>query len=248
VLNAQWHEAANFPRRHRRAIAQDIADHIRRRIVTGDLQTGQRLPAIPKLARLFGVSPPTAQAAIHILRALGFIRVSHGNGTYVAHPRIGAATLSHAFQNASVRELAAMRAMIDQQLPVVAAAAVRSRGSRTTARIPAPLRDIGFLSAERALARHLGPERYLRADAAFHEEIIRSVHGMEIVRDVYHGIVRRLEPWALATADLVAVDPTLDELHRRMSVAVIGGRPVEAARLARAIARREEASTTAVLG
>lgn len=248
MLNAQWHEAANFPRLHRRAIAQDIADHIRRRIVSGDLAIGQRLPAIPKLAGLFGVSPPTAQAAIHILRALGFIRVSHGNGTYVAHPRTGAATLSHAFQNASVRELAAIRAMIDQQLPVVAAASVRSRGGRTRTRIPAPLRDIGFLAAERALARHLGPERYLRADAAFHEEIIRSVRGMEIVRDVYTGIARRLEPWALATADLLAVDSTLDDLHRQMSVAVIDGQPVKAARLARAIARREAASIAATLG
>jgi GntR family transcriptional regulator, transcriptional repressor for pyruvate dehydrogenase complex len=236
VLNAQWHEAANFPRQRRTALAQDIADHLRRRIVTGDLHVGQRLPGIHRLATLFGVSSPTAQSAIHILRALGFVRVSHGNGTYVARPRGGAATLTYAFLKASTTELAEMRAAIDRRVPAVVARAVAS-GQRS--RLPRTLSDISFLAGERAMARHMGPESYLRADLAFHEAIIRSVRGLEATREVYASIGERLGPALLGAADLIAADEGLDGAHRQLAAVILGGSTLSAERLARDIAERE---------
>jgi DNA-binding FadR family transcriptional regulator len=182
------------------------------------------------------VSAPTVQSAIHILRALGFVRVSHGNGTYVARPRGGAATLTYAFLNASTKELAEMRAAIDRRVPTVVARAV---ATVPPPRLPKTLSDISFLAGERAVARHMGPENYLRADLAFHEAIIRSVRGLEITREVYMGIGERLGPALLRAADLIAADDSLDETHRQLAAVILDGRALAAERLARDIAERE---------
>jgi len=188
------------------------------------------------MATLFGVSAPTVQSAIHILRALGFVRVSHGNGTYVARPRGGAATLTYAFLNASTKELAEMRAAIDRRVPTVVARAV---ATVPRPRLPRTLSDISFLAGERAVARHMGPENYLRADLAFHEAIIRSVRGLEVTREVYLAIGERLGPTLLGAADLIAADQGLDDAHRQLAAVIVDGRALAADRLARDIAERE---------
>jgi len=188
------------------------------------------------MASLFDVSSPTVQSAIHILRALGFVRVSHGNGTYVARPGGGAATLTFAFLKASTKELAEMRAAIDRRVPIVVARAVAT-GPPT--RLPRTLTDISFLAGERAAARHLGPENSLRADLAFHEAIIRSMRGLEITREVYAGLGERLVPALLGAADLIAADQGLDDSHRQLAEVILDGRALAAERLARDIAERE---------
>ena len=245
MLKAQWREAAIFHRRQHPAIAQSIADQIRRRIVTGDLPRGHRLPSIPKLARLYAVSVSTAQSAVHILAALGFVRVSRGNGTYVAHPRTGTATLTHAFLRASVAELAQMRAAIDERTPVIVARQVRTSPA---ALIPRTLSDINFRVGERSAWRWAHPEDFVRADLAFHEAVISSVRGMEIAREVYVGIGRRLTSALLPVASVLAADTSLEEVHHRLAGAVLNGEVQAAARAARAIAVRELRAVGTMLG
>lgn len=72
-MHAQWWQAAIHRAPRRQVLAQDIADAIRRRIVTHDIAHETRLPSVLTLAAFYGVSPPTAQAAVHILRALGHV-------------------------------------------------------------------------------------------------------------------------------------------------------------------------------
>jgi DNA-binding FadR family transcriptional regulator len=236
VLHTQWHEAANFRRRDRRSLAQCIADDIRRRIVTGDLPVGHRLPSIQKLARLLGVSAPTAQAAVHILVALGFVRVSRGNGTYVRSLPNDSASLIHALLHASPVELAAMRAAIDERAaPLAAAAVARDRHHR----VSKTLGELNLLAGERAARRWSYADTFLRADLAFHAAIVRSASGMEAAHEIYQAIGRRLEPAMLPGAGLLAGDRWLDEGHTTLAAAILDGNAVAAARLAHAIARRE---------
>lgn len=239
MLHTQWHEAANFRRRARRSLAQAIADDIRRRIVTGDLPVGHRLPSIQRLARLLGVSAPTAQAAVHILVALGFVRVSRGNGTYVRSLPSDTASLTHAVMHASPMELAAMRAAIDERAAILAAAAV-ARSPRE--RVPMTLHDINFLAGERAAHRSSYAEIYLGADLAFHAAVVRSVRGLEVAHDVYRAIGERLVPALLPDAGLLAADEPLNDRHRALAAAILDGNSATAARLAYAIARREHGS------
>jgi 5'-deoxynucleotidase YfbR-like HD superfamily hydrolase/DNA-binding transcriptional regulator YhcF (GntR family) len=81
-----------------------IAASIRAAILTGELEPGAQLPTGAELARFFGVSHMTVQAAIRTLRDEGFVRSRSGSGVYVRdqatlpvpsgteHPLTGAAT------------------------------------------------------------------------------------------------------------------------------------------------------------
>jgi GntR family transcriptional regulator len=62
-----------------RAIAQDVA----RRIESGELVPGQRLPTEPELAERFGVHRLTARQAMVELRKAGLVDTQHGRGSFV---------------------------------------------------------------------------------------------------------------------------------------------------------------------
>ena len=243
MLNAQWHEARLFRAAPRSAIAQDIADSIRRRIVTGDLPVNSRLPSMQKLATWYGVSLPTVQAAVHVLRAIGFVRVMPGVGTFVARPREHGAALNHAWLRASPSELGLMRFAVDSQLPAVLAGSVQAAGPALLRRNVA---DLPFLAMERSAARHSWPETFVIADAAFHRSIAAAVPGAEILATLYQRLVNRLQPGLLAAADRQR-EEGLSILHLELAEAIRDGRPLSAARVARAVARRELAALREVL-
>ena len=86
-----------------RVIAQEVA----RRIESGELSPGERLPTEPELADLFGVHRLTARQAMVELRKAGLVDTQHGRGSL----RLGRAgselTGRHCSPVASVRACAA---------------------------------------------------------------------------------------------------------------------------------------------
>jgi DNA-binding FadR family transcriptional regulator len=244
-LNTQWTEAAIFRPQRREALAQGIADHLRRRIVSGDLAAGRRLPSIRRMASLFEVSVPTIQAATHVLVSLGFIRVYPGVGTYVSRPRSRAAVLNHAWLRMKPSELALVRSAIDERMPIVVARLVRTKPPN---RLPRTLSDISFWAHERSTSRIGYPEHFIQADLRFHREVARSVRGSETIADLCDGINSRLTPQLVAVADVQAADHELDRMHLALAASILDGRVITAARLARGIARREARSLDSSLG
>jgi DNA-binding GntR family transcriptional regulator len=69
----------------RRSLRPSIASGLRRRVVTGDLAPGDRLPSEPDLARTLGVSRSSLRAAIALLEEDGLVQRLHGSGTFVTH-------------------------------------------------------------------------------------------------------------------------------------------------------------------
>jgi DNA-binding transcriptional MocR family regulator len=61
-----------------------ISDHLRGRILAGQLSPGDRLPSVRALARSRGVSPFTAARTYELLVAEGLIEARRGSGYYVA--------------------------------------------------------------------------------------------------------------------------------------------------------------------
>jgi GntR family transcriptional repressor for pyruvate dehydrogenase complex len=222
-----------------------VADHVRRRIVSGDLHAGSPLPPLRSLAELFGVSLPTMHAAMHALVALGLVNVRPGIGSFVAQPRTDAAVLNHAWLRASQMELAAMRAVIDERL-AYAAAKLMAHSSPT--RVPATLDGIHLFAGERSGHRHSYPEQFLRADTAFHRMIGASLRGYEVVAGIRDRIDGRLHHAFMAVADVLAVDDLLHQDHLDLAAAVMDGRPLEARRVARRIANHEAAALGHTLG
>lgn len=213
--------------------------------MSGDLRVGSRLPSIRKLAALFGVSVPTMHAATQALVALGFVRISRGNGTFVAQPKDGAAVLNHAWLQARPAELAAMRALIDERAATIAARLVATARPN---RVPSTLSLIHLLAQDRASSRFGYAERFVDTDTAFHRAVAASIRGFEITAGLRERIDWRLRPQLLAVADVHAGDDRLHQSHIDLAAAVLDGQPGMAAGLARRIARREAASLRDVLG
>lgn len=65
-------------------VYRQLADWIADRIETGDLQTGDQIPAERRLADMVGVSVDTVRAAMAVLRERGLVETGHGTGTFVS--------------------------------------------------------------------------------------------------------------------------------------------------------------------
>ena len=70
--------------RNRVKVANEIADRLRRQIVTGQRVRGERLPTEKELARSFGVSQPTIREALRVLDVMGLVDIRHGSGAWIA--------------------------------------------------------------------------------------------------------------------------------------------------------------------
>jgi GntR family transcriptional regulator len=68
---------------HDRPIYRQIADRLRRRVDSGELAAGDRLPAESVLAEQMGVALGTMRQALAVLREEGRIASVHGRGTFV---------------------------------------------------------------------------------------------------------------------------------------------------------------------
>lgn len=62
---------------------EQIADVIAQRIATGVYQPRRRIPSEAAMVEEFGVSRPTARAAVELLRQRGLITTARGKGSYV---------------------------------------------------------------------------------------------------------------------------------------------------------------------
>lgn len=60
-----------------------IADDLRAKIVSEELQVGDRLPSIPEITREYGVARNTAADALDVLTQEGLASARPGSGTYV---------------------------------------------------------------------------------------------------------------------------------------------------------------------
>jgi GntR family transcriptional regulator, transcriptional repressor for pyruvate dehydrogenase complex len=66
------------------SLSDNLAQSISRYIYNNRYSSGDRLPSIAELSRLFGVGQPTMREAIKKLEAYGVLNVKHGSGIYVS--------------------------------------------------------------------------------------------------------------------------------------------------------------------
>ena len=81
------------PNVHVPKVAELIAAHLRRRIVSGELADGDQLPRESELRAEFGVSRPSLREALRVLETEGLIRIRRGNvgGAIVRRPTASSA-------------------------------------------------------------------------------------------------------------------------------------------------------------
>jgi len=101
-----------------------VGEHLLQQIREGHLKPGQKLPSVVELAAAYGVGRSTIREAVSALKAMGWVDVRQGGGTYVktvlpSEPRSGADLL---FQGAeSLIELLEVRKVLESGTASLAA-------------------------------------------------------------------------------------------------------------------------------
>lgn len=147
---------------------QQIADELRRLIISGDLDEGDSLGHESALIERFGVSRPSLREGLRILEAEGLITVVRGvQGGVVAHRpdrRQAARTAALILQtrNVPLADVFAARTIIE---PAAVRMVAQARNRRSSAR------QLRALIAEEVEAID-DAEAFGEANARFHEELV----------------------------------------------------------------------------
>jgi DNA-binding FadR family transcriptional regulator len=168
---------------------QQIADELRRLIVSGELAEGDSLGREPELVERFGVSRPSLREALRILEAEGLISVVRGmlGGVVVHAPdtRMTARTAALLLQsrNVSLADVHEARSLLE---PAVVRVVAASRARRSAA---AELRKL-IAEEERVI---LDPDAFGPASARFHERLVALAGNqtLAIVAEMLNEIVAR---------------------------------------------------------
>ena len=73
-------------------VYKQLAESLHRRIMAGEFQPGERLPAETKLAEMYAVSPMTVRKALSLLASQSMVTAIRGSGTYVKEVELGSAS------------------------------------------------------------------------------------------------------------------------------------------------------------
>lgn len=153
--------------------AEVFADHIRKRIIMGELKEGDFLPPEGKILETLAISRPTLREAIRILEAEGLVSVSRGarSGPRILTPKVGNATryaaLLLGMDETTVADIYEARIAIE---PYIARRLAETRPPDAVKRLREQANKLGALVDE---------ERYvdfMTAIAEFHRLLV-EVHG-----------------------------------------------------------------------
>jgi GntR family transcriptional regulator, transcriptional repressor for pyruvate dehydrogenase complex len=217
-------------------VSDEVAEQIRRLIVTEQLAEGARLPAERDLADRFGVSRPMVSQALRMLALMGLVDIRRGSGAYVLRRPQDMVTASVSLlldMHGSVGELAQLRLWLET-LGVTQAAgrleqARREPGRREQATIAAAL--------DRLAGATTSASAWIAADTVFHAAAVRAA-GNTYLTAVYEGVhaavlAHEYEHWVRTETEpaWLAAPGALLGLHRAIHDAIAAG-DAEAARLA----------------
>lgn len=218
------------PVNHRR-VADDVADKIRREILTGVYAPGEKLPPERNLAKTLGVNRASVREALKALEQLGLIVSRQGDGTRVLDymQTAGIDLVSHLIPLAAIAGDAGpvghdARAMLDEVLEF------RSLWAREIARLAArraePADLDSLVAVSRRLDAKLTPEDRLRIDFDFYIALTQAAKN-RVLALLINSMRAAVERYAELFAPLV--DAAEVRAHHRTMLAALRARDEGAA-------------------
>ena len=209
-----------FPTLKRTSVSLEAAEAIKALIVSGELGSGDALPAERNLAAMLGISRPSVREALRVLTAMNVVEPRHGGGTYVtsldptllAQPinfllRVEPHTFLHLFEVRQVLEVSAARL-----------AAPKITEDR--------LAELQSL-VDQAAAAMRQPNRYSELDFQLHTKIVEAMDN-PIYLSLYQSISGPLLESRRRTASIPAVRRQAHQDHLAI-VAALRARDPEGA-------------------
>jgi GntR family transcriptional repressor for pyruvate dehydrogenase complex len=164
-------------------LSDDVADEIRRLIISENISAGSRLPSERDLAERFGASRPTVSQALRTLSLMGLVEIRRGSGAYVLRrPQTmvtASVNLMLELDEQSVTQLMQLRLWLET-LGVQQAADRRT--ALTAAEIKAVERGL-----ERLTSSAGNPSEWIAEDTVFHATVVRSA-GNPYLAALYESV------------------------------------------------------------
>ncbi|HRO30670.1 FadR/GntR family transcriptional regulator [Citricoccus sp.] len=151
-----------------------LVDHLRRRIVSGELAVGHKLPSENQLVAEHGVSRTVVREAMTRLQAEGLVHTRRGSGSFVLTPPSGAGVGAQVPHEVPASTLAERLDLIDYRVAIESEAAALAAARRSGESADAVTR------AERAFAERARagipaqPAELLALDFAFHRSVAEA--------------------------------------------------------------------------
>ncbi len=216
-----------FPRLRKVKAHEQVAEAIRDRILAGDVQPGDRLPAERDLAVQFGVGRPTVREALKALEQQHLVEVRHGGGVNVLdYSQAGLGVLPYLLWRGGRLDGALLRDLLEVR-QVFGVALVRLAAARATA---GDIDGLRALVAAEAAAGELLPEELGDLDFDFFSALA-AVARNRVFRFVLNALKYAYRMRRSLFASLFPDATDLIDTHRGV-VDALAERDVEAAALA----------------
>lgn len=189
----------------------NVAAQLRRRILEGEYEYEERLPAERSLAEEFGVARGTIRSVLQILEQQHLVARQVGSGTYVTHREI--TNQQEISGVTSPLEMNEVRIAIEPQMVRLA---IANASSRELDELRDALRQCEDCGGD--------PEKFARGDAAFHMALAHCSRN-KLMYWLYERIseVRRHSQWRTMKAKLLTPERIdfYNGQHRRLYEAIV---------------------------
>lgn len=202
-------------------IYEEIADLIKSQIEEGHWPPGHRLDSVEQLAKNYNVSRSAVREAMSALRALGYVDIRQGEGTFVA--QFDSLNFSAQVANSLLMNEKQIRDMYEVRKVLEVGAAKLAAAHRTEEDLK-ELEDALQKMYEADIQGQTGEE----ADMAFHLAVAKAtknevlIHFMQSVSEIMRDVLRDTRNVLLYKEDKAA---SLYKEHRRIYDAIRERRP-----------------------
>lgn len=205
-------------------LPEQVAEGLRRLLVSGAFKPGDRLPTESELARRFGVGRNTVREAVRQLEMLGVVEVLQGGGTFVRSPDAGRVIepfrVVMALSSHSTREVLEFRRALE---PGIASLAAEKATPEHVAHLAA------LLDRKVAMQRRNRAEAVLQADVDYHLALAEATNN-PLIQDVARALLGLLREFRLKLLRQASFNEELTACERRVLEAVAAHDPNAAMR------------------
>lgn len=196
----------------KKSLADEVSGLIQKRISSGEMPVGTKLPTEKELSDMYGVGRSTVREAVSVLSNIGLLRVMQGKGTFVVSQYATNEPIAQRLKRAQSCDLDEIRQILEMKIAEKAA----------QKRTKADIKNIEARLAEIAEANESGDlEKCIDADIKFHTAIAEASHN-EILLEFYEMASAYLRQWYAQIYRSSEIFASAYELHSELVVKIIG--------------------------
>jgi GntR family transcriptional repressor for pyruvate dehydrogenase complex len=187
-----------FKRIQSKKVYELVAEQIENMIKTNQINPGDQLDSVEQLAKNFNVSRSTIREALSALKAMGYIDVKQGEGTFVKErdDPFSMITLPQQLDRASLLEFLEVRKIMESNAAAIAAS------KRTESDLKKMQDSLHTMENSLREERAKGGRVDIEADVHFHRVIAEATHNSVLIQmmnqmseALYHMIHNSRQQW-----------------------------------------------------